>query len=97
MNDLPAVRDDNKNMNLAFTMLNIPKQNVFEFNDISHDKMKEFHDEFTLKIIALSRELKPMTGIGNKNLTQGLDWDRLKKTLQSAIRNGQSVEKVKVS
>ena len=59
--------------------------------------MKEFHDEFTLKILALSKELKAMTGIGNKNLTQGLDWDRLKKSLQSAIRNGQSVDKVKVS
>ena len=36
MQDLPAVKDDNKNMKLCVQMLNIPKENVFEFNDINH-------------------------------------------------------------
>ena len=83
MQDLPAVKDDNKNMKLCVQMLNIPQENVFEFNDISHEEMKAFYSEFSLMIIALAKELKQATGIGGKNLLQGLEWDRLK---QSAMQ-----------
>ena len=31
LNDLPAVRDDNKNMKITVQMLNFPKENIFEF------------------------------------------------------------------
>ena len=94
MQDLPAVKDDNKNMKLALTMLNFKKENIFEFNDISYDKMKEFNEEFTLTLLALSKELKQMTGIGGKYLTQGLEWDRLKKY---CMAKGQSTDRVVVS
>ena len=40
--------------------------------------MKAFYNEFSLMIIALAKELKQTTGIGGKNLLQGLEWDRLK-------------------
>lgn len=36
MTDLPAVKDDSKNMHLCVTMLNIPVENIYEFSDISH-------------------------------------------------------------
>ena len=39
MKDLPAVRDDNKNMKLCVQMLNIPKENIFRFKDINHKDM----------------------------------------------------------
>ena len=94
MQDLPAVKDDNKNMKLTLTMLNFKKENIFEFNDISYDKMKDFNEAFTLTILALSKELKQMTGIGGKYLTQGLEWDRLKK---HCMAKGQSIDRVVAS
>ena len=56
--------------------------------------MKDFNEEFTLTILALSKELKQMTGIGGKYLTQGLEWDRLKKF---CMAKGQSTDRVVVS
>ena len=53
-------------------MLNIPKQNIFKFNNISFEEMKDFHEEFMMTILALSKKLGKNTGIGGKNLIQGL-------------------------
>ena len=64
-------------------MLNIPEKGVFEFTDISYDKMKDFHTDFALKICAITRDLKKMTGIGGNRLNQGLDWDLIKQTVMS--------------
>ena len=50
MSDLPAVKDDYKNMKLCVTMLNVPKENVFKFKDRSYKNIKEFHDLFKLRI-----------------------------------------------
>ena len=80
MSDLPAVKDDYKNMKLCVTMLNIPKENVFKFRDGNHKEIKEFHDNFKRKVLALTQDLKQNTGIGNKSLIKGLEWDRLKAT-----------------
>ena len=42
--------------------------------------MKEFHEDFMLRILAISKDLGQNTGIGGKNLIQGLKWDKLKLT-----------------
>ena len=58
MKDLPAVKDDSKSMKLCVQMLNIPPMNIFEFSDINYKKMKGFHEEFMMKILALSKPLR---------------------------------------
>ena len=74
-------------------MLNIPKENIFEFNDISYREMKEFYEAFMMQILAISKTLVQLTGIGGKNLIQGLRWDRLKAT---AMKKGQPKDRVTV-
>ena len=56
--------------------------------------MKDFHISFAQIILAISNELKQTTGIGGKNLIQGLEWDRLK---QTAMKEGQPSDRVIVS
>ena len=95
--DLPYVNDDLKNMKIAVQMLNFPKENVFEFKNVSYDKIKEFFAGFLLDIMALSSKLKPKTGVGyngGKSLIEGLEWERLK---ESAMNEDQPTDRVKVN
>ena len=46
--DLPYVNDDLKNMKIAVQMLNFPKENVFEFLNVTYDKIKAFFAAFLL-------------------------------------------------
>ena len=83
-------------MKIAVQMLNFPKENVFEFLNVTYDKIKAFFAAFLLDIIALSSKLKPKTGIGyngGKSLIEGLEWERLKET---AMNDDQPLDRVKV-
>ena len=59
-------------------MMDIPEENIFEFQNISHKKIETFLEDFKQTVVAFTMKLKTNTGIGGRDLTQGVPWIRLR-------------------
>ena len=95
MNDLPEVKDDFKNMLQAVKQMHIPSENIFAYQNIKFEKVKEIYTHVTNIIKAETRSLTGQTGIhGGAWLTKGIEWIKIR---SHALKEGASLDFVIVS
>ena len=68
MAQLPDVRDDHKTIKKAIQMLQIPKENTFEFDNISYENIEATIEDLKQTTYAYRKKLQKLTGIGGKGL-----------------------------
>ena len=95
MPNLPAVMDDLQTALQTVKMIGIFQENTKTRSDATHEEMIELYTDLTNRILADTKELKNRTGIlGEKFLSKGLPWDRLK---INAMKKGAPTDSVEVS
>ena len=80
MDDLPAVKDDHRNIRQTVQLLGVPdtKENIFELVDGSWQQMEDLDKLINGKIKCRTKELKNPMGICGLDYENGLPWDRSK-------------------
>ena len=63
MHDLPAVKDDHKNMIQSTKMLQVPDENIYQAEEFKYDEIEEITSNLTHQIYSRTRPLGMQTGI----------------------------------
>ena len=72
MAQLPDVRDDHKTIKKAIQMLQIPKENTYEFDNVTFEKIDATIEDLQQTIYAYTKKLQKVSGIGGKGLIGGV-------------------------
>ena len=78
MAQLPDVRDDHKTIKKAIQMLQIPKENTFEFDNVSYQNIEATIEDVKQTSYAYTKKLQKNSGIGTDKMIMGVPWDRLR-------------------
>ena len=77
-------------------MLQIPEQNIYEFDNIGYEKIQAVLHDMLLTVRAFTKALKDIgCGIGGKDLIGGTNWKRLRACLD--LKSQEPVKSLRVS
>ena len=75
--------------------MEIPQENIFEFDNIGHDKINNTLNDLKFTVVAMTKPLSNRSGIGGQQLVGGIAWSILRTCVD--LKTDQLVSKIKVS